>query len=201
MCLFSFQLLSFPSHDRPQRNIKGFKDSAKHWGTTVAEMKKDTLSGQWFTPTQAHAKSYLARPGQMKYVDVTPQELEAFNRYKAKVNKRPVKYSTMKKLGLPDPPTHGVTESFHHQIIPRYKLKEMEKAGRIKKAYDLNPFGNRYMSDVLVKPPKGVLEWNDTLGGFVDSANPSEVVGQNQLKAWAQDNPMPVKVGEAPPGS
>jgi hypothetical protein len=136
----------------------------------------------------------------MKYVDVTPQELEAFNRYKARVNKRPVKYSTKKKLGLADPPTHGVTGSFHHQIIPRYKLKEMEKAGRLKTKWDLNPFGARSIGRRLVEHPKGVLEWDSVLGGFVDSANPSEVVGQNQLKAWAQDNPMPVKVGEAAPG-
>ena len=65
-------------------------------------------------------------------VDVTPAELESFNRYKAKVNKRPVKYSTKKKLGLPDAPTHGVTTSEFHQIIPRYKLKQMEEAGRLK---------------------------------------------------------------------
>ena len=137
----------------------------------------------------------------MKYVDVTPQELESFNRYKAKVNKRPVKYSRKKLEGLPDAPTHGVTESFHHQIIPRYKLKEMEKAGRLKTKWDLNPLGQkRYIGRKLIKPPKGVLEYDSVLGGFVDSANPSEVVGQNQLKAWAQDNPMPVKVGEAAPG-
>ena len=183
-----------------QRNIKALKDRGKHWGASLAEMKKDTLSGQWFTPTQTHASSYLSRPGQMKYVDVTPQELESFNRYKDKVNKRPVKYSTKKKLGLPDAPTHGVTESFHHQIIPRYKLKEMEKAGRLKTKWDLNPLGERYISRKLVEPPKGILEYDEVLGGFVDSANPSEVVGQNQLKAWAQDNPMPVKVGEAAPG-
>ena len=190
----------FRGESFPQRNVKALKSSAKHWGTTLAEMKKDTLSGQWFTPTQAHATSYLSRPGQMKYVDVTPQELEAFNRYKAKVNKRPVKYSRKKLEGLPDAPTHGVTESFHHQIIPRYKLKEMEKAGRLKTKWDLNPLGPRYIGRKLIKLPKGVLEWDSVLGGFVDSANPSEIVGQNQLKAWAQDNPMPVKVGEAAPG-
>ena len=191
----------FRGESFPQRNIKGFKDSAKHWGTTVAEMQKDTLAGQWFTPTQAHASSYLSRPGQMKYVDVTPQELEAFNKYKDRVNKRPVKYSRKKLEGLPDAPTHGVTESFHHQLIPRYKLKEMEKAGRLKTKWDLNPFGKKYISDApLIPSPKGVLEYDDILGGFVDSAKPDEIVGQNQLKAWAQDNPMPVKVGEAAPG-
>ena len=190
----------FRGESFPQRNVKAMKSSAEHFGTTLAEMKKDKLSGQWYTPNQAHAKAYLSRPGQMKYVDVTPAELESFNRYKAKVNKRPMKYSMKKKLGLPNPPGHGVTPSEFHQIIPRYKLKQMEEAGRLKNKWDLNPLGERYMSDVLVKPAKGVLEYDDLLGGFVDSANPGEIVGQNQLKAWAQDNPMPVKVGEAAPG-
>ena len=40
-----------------------------------------------------------------------------------------------------------------------------------------------------------MLEWNRDLGGFVDSANPDQVVGQNQIKTWAADNPMPVKAG------
>ena len=185
----------FRGESFPQRNIKGFKDKAKFFKTTIPEIKKDTLSGQWFTPNQAHAKAYLSRPGQMKYVDVTPAELESFNRYKAKVNKRPVKYSVKKMQGLPDAPTHGVTTSPHHQVIPRYKLKQMEEAGRIKSKLDLNPFGKSYMSDVLVKPAKGVLEYDLVLGGFVDSANPGEIVGQNQLKTWAADNPMDVKVG------
>lgn len=186
----------FRGESFPQRNIQSMKSTAKHFGTTLAEMKKDKLSGQWFTPNQYHASSYLSRPGQMKYVDVTPAELESFNRYKAKVNKRPVKYSMKKKLGLPDPPTHGVTTSEFHQIIPRYKLKQMEEAGRLKKTLDINPFSKKdYLNRPKVKSTKGVLEYDVVLGGFVDSANPSEIVGQNQLKAWAADNPMPVQAG------
>ena len=185
----------FRGESFPQRNIKAMKDSAKHFGTTLAEMKKDKLSGQWYTPNQAHAKAYLSRPGQMKYVDVTPAELESFNRYKAKVNKRPVKYSVKKQSGLPGAPTHGVTPSEFHQIIPRYKLKQMEEAGRLKTKYDLNPFGKGTRDDRLVKSVKGVLEYDDVLGGFVDARNPGEIVGQNQLKTWAADNPIDVKVG------
>jgi hypothetical protein len=144
----------FRGESFPQRNIKGFKDKAKFFKTTIPEIKKDTL------------------------------------------NRRPVKYSVKKMQGLPDPPLHGVTESFHHQLIPRYKLKQMEKAGRLKSKYDLNPFGKRFINDApLIPATKGVLEWNRELGAFVDSANPGEVVGQNQLKAWADDNPMPVKAG------
>ena len=185
----------FRGESFPQRNIQGFKDKAKFFKTTIPEIKKDTLSGQWFTPNQAHASSYLSRPGRMKYVDVTPQELESFNRYKDKVNRRPVKYSVKKMQGLADPPTHGLTTSEFHQVIPRYKLKQMEEAGRLKTKYDLNPFGKRTIDSELVKPAKGVLEYDSVLGGFVDSANPDELVGQNQLKAWAEDNPIKVEAG------
>ena len=191
----------FRGESFPQRNIKSMKESAKHFGTTLAEMKKDALSGQWYTPNQEHASAYLSRPGQMKYVDVTPAELEAFNKYKTRANKAKMKYSTKAKLGLPDAPTHGITESPHHQVIPRYKLKEFEKAGRLKTKYDLNAFRKSELGRTgIVKSTKGVLEYNNVLGGFVDSANPDEIVGQNQIKAWAEDNPMKVKVGEAAPG-
>jgi hypothetical protein len=186
----------FRGESFPQRNMAGFKSKAKAFKTTIPEIKKDTLSGQWFTPTQDHAASYLSRPGRMKYVDVTPQELESFNRYKDKVNRRPVKYSRAREMGKPEMAMHNITESFHHQLIPRYKLKQMEEAGRLKSKLDLNPFRKSYIGDApLIPDTKGVLEWNRDLGGFVDSANPDEVVGQNQLKAWAEDNPMKVEVG------
>jgi hypothetical protein len=180
----------------PQRNIEGFKSKAKFFDTTIPEIKKDTLSGQWFTPTQDHARSYLARPGRMKYVDVTPQELESFNKYKERVNKRPVKYSVRKMQGLADPPTHSVTESFHHQLIPRYKLKQMEEAGRIKTKYDLNPFGARNIGDApLVKPTAGVLEYNRDLGKFLDPNDPTKLITQEELKMWGQANPEKVTAG------
>jgi hypothetical protein len=183
----------FRGESFPQRNIKQLKKTAKDFGTTLAEMKKDTMSGQWYTPNQAHAGSYLARPGRMKYVDVTPAELAAFNRYKDRVNKTNVKWSRAALEGKPF--KQNITTSEFHQVIPRYKLKQMEKAGRLKTKYDLNPFGKRNMDDILVKPTKGVLEYDPVLGAFVDSANPDEVVGQNQLKTWAADNPMPVQAG------
>jgi len=186
----------FRGESFPQRNIKGFKDKAKFFKTTIPEIKKDTLSGQWFTPTQDHAGSYLSRPGRMKYVDVTPAELESFQRYKDRVNKRPIKYSVARQMGKPEQAMHMVTDSFHHQLIPRYKLKQMEEAGRLKSKFDLNPFRKSSIGDApLIPATRGVLEWNRDLGGFVDSANPSEVVGQNQLKAWAKDNPMSVQAG------
>jgi len=186
----------FRGESFPQRNIKGFKDKAKFFKTTIPEIKKDTLSGQWFTPTQDHAGSYLSRPGRMKYVDVTPAELESFQRYKDRVNKRPIKYSVARQMGKPERAMHMVTDSFHHQLIPRYKLKQMEEAGRLKSKFDLNPFRKSSIGDApLIPATRGVLEWNRDLGAFVDSANPGVAVGQNQLKAWAADNPLSVKAG------
>jgi len=176
--------------------MAGFKSKAKFFKTTIPEIKKDTLSGQWFTPTQDHAGSYLSRPGRMKYVDVTPAELESFQRYKDRVNKRPIKYSVARQMGKPERAMHMVTDSFHHQLIPRYKLKQMEEAGRLKSKFDLNPFRKSSIGDApLIPATRGVLEWNRDLGAFVDSANPGVAVGQNQLKAWAADNPLSVKAG------
>ena len=188
----------FRGESFPQRNVKGMKESAKHFGTTLANIKKDKFAGQWYTPNQIHAGGYLSRPGRMKYVDVTPAELEAIDKFKTRANRTNVKYSEMAKAGKPF--TQTVTKSPAHKIIPRYKLKQFEEAGRLKKKYDLNPFTKRYMGDMRVKSTRGVLEWDDILGGFVDSANPSEVVSQRQITPWARENPMPVKVGEAAPG-
>ena len=179
----------FRGESFPQRNVKAMKDSAKHFGTTLAEMKKDKLSGQWYTPEQSHAAGYLSKPGQMKYVDVTPAELEAIDKFKTKVNQTNVKFSERARMGKPF--KQSVTPSPAHKIIPRYKLKQMEEAGRLKTKLDINPFTNKG----AVESAEGVLEWNSVRGGFVDSANPSEIVGQNQIKAWAADNPIDVKVG------
>jgi len=116
----------FRGESFPQRNISSMKSSAKHFKTTLAEMKKDKLSGQWFTPNRDHARAYASGLfSKIKKVKVTPEELAAFYRYKHRINKRPVKYSMKKLLGLRDPPTHGVTASPHHVIIPRYKLKNL----------------------------------------------------------------------------
>ena len=179
----------FRGESFPQRNIKALKQSAKDFGTTLAKMKKDKLSGQWYTPNQQHALSYLNDPGRIKYVDVTPAELESFNRYKGKLNKTKVKYAVNKNL------MQSVTPSEYHQILPRYKLDQMEKAGRIKNKYRLNPFKQRYVGEMLVKPSKGVLEFDRNIGAFVDSANPTQKISSAQLKTFAAENPMPVLAG------
>ena len=116
----------FRGESFPQRNISSMKSTAKHFRTTLDEMKKDKLSGQWFTPNPDHARSYASGLfSKIKEIKVTPKELAAFYRYKDRINRRPVKYSMKKLLNLPDPPTHGVTTSPHHVIVPRYKLKTL----------------------------------------------------------------------------
>jgi predicted transcriptional regulator len=189
----------FRGESFPQRNMKSMKDSAKFFNTTLDEIKRDKLSGQWFSPDQIHADGYNARPGQLKYVDVTPTELESFNRYKTRVNKLDNKYSTKKRLNLPDAPKKNVTDSFHHQIIPRYKLKQMEDAGRMKTKYTLNPFKKQIVSadpsNLTIQRTPGVLEYDNVIGGFVDPKYPTQVVDNAQIKTWAAENPMPVRAG------
>ena len=189
----------FRGESFPQRNIKHLKDTAKHFGTTLAEMKKDTMSGQWYTPNQAHAASYLATPGRMKYVDVTPAELAAFNKYKDRINKTNVKWSEAALEGKPF--KQNITTSPHHQVIPRYKLKQMEEAGRLKSKLNINPFKKNYAgaliagADQIVPSTPGVLEYNRDLGAFVDSRYPTQKVSDLQIKNWAAENPMSVKAG------
>ena len=87
-------------------------------------MKKDTLSGQWYTPNRDHARSYAAGLfSKLKEIKVTPKELAAFYRYKDKVNKTNVKFSVAAQMGRPF--KQHITESPSHVIIPRYKLKTL----------------------------------------------------------------------------
>jgi len=104
----------------PQRNIKSMKDSAKYFNTTLDDMLKDNLSGQWYTPNPDHAQAYASGIlSKIKKLKVTPKELEAFYRYKARINKRRVKYANRKDIRF------RVTPSPHHVIVPRYKLREL----------------------------------------------------------------------------
>jgi hypothetical protein len=104
----------------PQRNMKSMKDTAKYFKTTLDEIKKDSLSGQWYTPNPEHAQAYASGIlSKIKKLKVTPKELEAFYRYKAKLNKTRVKYANRKDVRF------GVTPSPHHVIVPRYKLREL----------------------------------------------------------------------------
>jgi hypothetical protein len=114
----------FRGESFPQRNISSLKSTAKYFNTTLPKMKKDTLSGQWYTPNPDHAKSYASGLfSKVKEVKVTPKELAAFYRYKDKVNKTNVKFSRAAQMGRPF--KQHITESPSHVIIPRYKLKTL----------------------------------------------------------------------------
>jgi ClpP class serine protease len=108
------------SFTRQKAITKSLEDSARYFKTTLDEMKKDSLKGQWYTPNLEHAKAYAGGLlSKIKKLKVTPKELEAFYRYKDRVNKTRIKYANRKDF------THGVTPSPHHVLIPRYKLKKM----------------------------------------------------------------------------
>ena len=114
----------FRGESFPQRNISSLKSTAKYFNTTLPKMKKDTLSGQWYTPNPDHAKAYASGLfSKVKEVKVTPKELAAFYRYKDKVNKTNVKFSVAAQMGRPF--KQHITESPSHVIIPRYKLKTL----------------------------------------------------------------------------
>ena len=70
----------------------------------------------------------------MRTVDLTPKEIAIAKRYVEKINKTDT-ISMRKKLGLKPYPKHHVTTDENLVLIPRYKLKELEKSGRMKKDY------------------------------------------------------------------
>ena len=114
----------FRGESFPPRNLEAAKSTAKHFGTTLDKIKKDTLSGQWYTPNPRHARAYASGLfSKVKKVNVTPAELAAFHRYKNLVNKTNVKWSEAARMGRPF--KQRVTTSPHHVIIPRYKLNQL----------------------------------------------------------------------------
>ena len=46
-----------------------------------------------------------------------------------------------------------------------------------------------------VEVPKGTLRYDSVVGGFVDPQFPTQVINNAQIKAWATENPMPVRAG------
>ena len=163
------------------------KEMAETFGVSQAEAKKKLLSGQWFTSDPVAASSYTDKLGKTKYVDVTPREFLNFKKYVDRVNKT---------KSLSGGERFPVNTGDKISIIPRYKLDEFEEAGKLKS--QRNIFKDFDLKTGYAERPPGVLTYDGVLGGFVDSANPGEVVGQNQLKAWANENPMPVNVDTLP---
>ena len=126
------------------------------------------------------AGRYTDKLGKMKYVDVTPAEYLAMNKYTQRINKT---NDLSGKLRYP------VSEREAISIVPRRKLKQFEETGRMKSKRTI--FGD-------VDTPMGTLKYDSVVGGFIDPADPTKLVSQEQIKTWAQDNPMPVRVGEEP---
>ena len=166
---------------------RGIKDLAQKFNVSEAEARKKLLSGQWFSSDPVAASSYTDRLGKIKSVDVTPKEFMDFKKYVDRVNKT---------KDLSGKTRFAVGTSDKLSIIPRYKLKEFEDANRL--VTEGNLFKKANLESGFGKRTPGVLSYDSLLGGFVDPANPSTVVDQNQIKAWADSNPMTVNVGEEP---
>ena len=161
------------------------KEMAKTFGVSEAEAKKKLLSGQWFTSDPVAASSYTDKFGKTKFVDVTPKEFTDFKKYVERVNKT-------KSLSGGERFAINTTDKL--SIVPRYKLKEFEKADRLKS--QRNIFRDFNLKSGYVDRPEGVLSYDSVKGGFVDPAKPDKVVTQSEIKQYAIDNPMEVKVGE-----
>ena len=114
-----------------------FERVAKDLGTTPEKIAKDQFKDQWFTPFKSYAKVF-ADPedltAKMRTVELTPKEIAIAKRYVEKVNKKDT-ISMAKKLGIKPAPKHQITTDENLVLIPRYKLKELEKAKRIKTDY------------------------------------------------------------------
>ena len=159
------------------RTAESVKALAKRFNISEAEAGKRILEGQWYTPTPEMAGRYTDKLGKMKYVDVTPAEYLAMNKYTQRINKT---NDLSGKLRYP------VSEREAISIVPRRKLKQFEETGRMKSKRTM--FGN-------VDTPEGILKYDSVVGGFVDPKYPTQVVDNEQIKTWAAENPMPVKAG------
>ena len=160
------------------------KEMAKTFGVSEAEAKKKLLSGQWFTSDPVAASSYTDKLGKTKFVDVTPKEFMDFKKYVERVNKT-------KSLSGGERFAINTTDKL--SIVPRYKLKEFEKADRLKS--QRNIFKDFNLEGGYMKRAEGVLSYDSVKGGFVDPADPTTIVNQDQIKAWAEANPEKVTAG------
>ena len=166
------------------RTGPSIKEMAKTFGVSEAEAKKKLLSGQWFTSDPVAAASYTNKLGKTKFVDVTPKEFMDFKRYVERVNKT-------KSLSGGERFPVGTQDKL--SIVPRYKLDEFEKAGKLKS--QRNIFKDFTTKSGYMERAEGVLSYDSVKGGFVDPADPTTIVNQDQIKAWAEANPEKVTAG------
>ena len=166
------------------RTAKSVKALSERFNVPLEEAGKRVLQGQFFSANPDMARTYTTGPfGKMKYVDVTPKEFQDMKRYVERINK------TNDVGGKTRFPVSRRNDGNNIQIVPRRKLKQFEETGRMKSK--LNILGD-------VDTPAGMLKYDSVVGGFIDPADPTKIVDQAQIKTWAQDNPMPVRVGEEP---
>ena len=166
------------------RTAKSVKALSERFNVSEAEAGRRVLQGQFFSANPDMARTYTTGPfGKMKYVDVTPKEFQDMKRYVGRINK------TNDVGGKTRFPVSRKNDGNNIQIVPRRKLKQFEETGRMKSK--LNILGD-------VDTPAGMLKYDSVVGGFIDPADPTKIVDQAQIKTWAQDNPMPVRVGEEP---
>ena len=177
----------FRGESFPNRTNAEFKSIQKIGGVSMDKIKKDALAGQFFTSKPDMASKYTNKLGRTKYVDVTPAEYLKMKEYAPRINKtnsilsnpdKPVRRYPINSVDMPNP--DSVT------VAPRYKIKQLEKAGRMKSK--LNMLGK-------IDNPAGTLIYDSTVGGFVDPKYPTQVVDNAQIKAWATENPIDVKAG------
>ena len=71
----------------------------------------------------------------MRTVDLTPKEIAIAKRYVDKVNKKDLLVSMRRKLGIKPYPKHTITTDENLVLIPKYKLKKLEKENRIMTDY------------------------------------------------------------------
>ena len=125
------------SMKRGSNTWEWFEKVAKDLGTTPEKIAKDQFKDQWFTPFKSYAKVF-ANPedltAKMRTVELTPKEIKIAKRYVEKVNKKDI-ISMKKKLGIKPAPKHEITTDENLVLIPRYKLKQLKKAKRIKTDY------------------------------------------------------------------
>ena len=126
------------SMKRPSNTWQSFKETAKDLGTTPETIAKDNFKDQWFTPFKSYADSFSSPKyleSKLRTVDLTPKEIAIAKRYVEKINKKHYLASMRKKLKIDKGPKHRVTTDDNLVLIPRYKLKELEKSGRMKTDY------------------------------------------------------------------
>ena len=125
------------SVERPSNTWQSFIEDAKMFDTTPEKIAKDRFKDQWFTPFKSYAEGFTSPKdlaSKMRTVDLTPKEIAIAKRYVEKINKTDT-ISMRKKLGLKPYPKHHVTTDDNLVLIPRYKLKELEKTKRMKTDY------------------------------------------------------------------